>query len=236
LTVDAQLDDGGGQFFPVKGREIDAAVLFADISEFSRRTQNLQSTETLIFANQFFAWITAEALGSSPGIIDKYIGDEIMIVYSKEFGSADPFIDALTAARRMGEYDPFAFSPHIGIATGRVTVGYVGTSKKYSCSVFGAPVALAARCASVRPDHSMAGGDVSSHIVFPAEAWDTHEFHVLFPARNLDHPTRGVQIIPTPWELLDTREVEFKNLGNRKGWFFWRTNQYRGRVYNYKSW
>src|SRR5205823_660543 len=150
LTVDGELDDGGGATFPVKGREIDATILFSDISEFSRRTLNMSATETLIFVNRFFSWITVEALRSGTGIVDKYIGDELMIVFAKEFGSIDPFADALLAGRRMCEYDPLAFSPHIGIASGPVTVGYVGTPVKFNCSVFGAPVALAARCASVK--------------------------------------------------------------------------------------
>jgi hypothetical protein len=89
LSVDGQVDDGGGVLFPVKGREIDATILFSDISGFSRRTLDLSPTETLIFVNNFCTWISAEALQGRPGIVDKYIGDEIMIVFSKEFGSAD---------------------------------------------------------------------------------------------------------------------------------------------------
>src|SRR5574337_530640 len=85
LTVDGQLNDGWGAVFPVKGREIDATVLFSDIAGFSRRTLDLNPTETLIFVNNFFAWISAEALRETRGIVDKYIGDELMIVFSKEF-------------------------------------------------------------------------------------------------------------------------------------------------------
>lgn len=152
LTVDGEADDGWGAGFPVKGREIEASVLFADITGFSARTADLDPTETLAFVNHFFAWITAEGLRGRPGIVDKYIGDEIMVVFSKEFGSADPFVDAVQTARWMGENDVFAFLPHVGIASGPVIVGYVGTPLKYNCSVFGAPVAVAARCASVMPD------------------------------------------------------------------------------------
>ena len=150
LSVDAQVDDGWGAFFPVKGREIDASILFSDISGFSKRTLDLSPTETLIFVNHFFAWISAEALRGRPGIVDKYIGDEIMIVFSKEFGSDDPFVDAVQTARCIAQ-DAWAFDPHIGIASGPVTVGYVGTPIRYNCSVFGAAVALAARCAPSNP-------------------------------------------------------------------------------------
>ena len=52
-----ELDDGWGASFPVRGREIDATVLFADITAFSARTADLTPTETLIFVNNFFAWM-----------------------------------------------------------------------------------------------------------------------------------------------------------------------------------
>ena len=61
LSVDAQVDDGWGAVFPVKGREIEAAILFSDITGFCRRTLDLSPTETLIFVNNFFAWISADA-------------------------------------------------------------------------------------------------------------------------------------------------------------------------------
>ena len=47
LTVDAQLDDGWGAKFPLKGRELEATVLFSDISGFSARTRELNPTATL---------------------------------------------------------------------------------------------------------------------------------------------------------------------------------------------
>ena len=75
LSVDGQVNDGGDVPFPVKGREIDATILFSDITGFSRRTLTLSPTETLIFVNHFFMWISTEALHGRPGIVDKYIGD-----------------------------------------------------------------------------------------------------------------------------------------------------------------
>ena len=53
----------------------------------------------------------------------------------------------LKAAKKMCENDMLGFAPHVGVASGVVTVGYVGTPLKYNCSVFGEPVNLAARCA-----------------------------------------------------------------------------------------
>nr|BAJ06896.1 putative uncharacterized protein [uncultured bacterium] len=211
LTVDGQIDDGWGALFPVKGREIEATILFSDISGFSKRTSNLNATETLIFVNHFFAWITAEALCSKKGIVDKYIGDEMMMVFSRRFGSDDPFKEAVEAARFMAENDAYSFCPHIGIASGQVIVGYVGTPMKYNCSVFGSPVALASRCASVKTaesDNAIQG----CSIVFPADEWGSRDFDKVFPTqkyRNLNGTTFEQ---PHAWNLKDPRVVEMKNL------------------------
>jgi class 3 adenylate cyclase len=163
--IDGVLDDGWGFPFPVKGREIDAVVLFADISNFSTRTLDMSPAETLIYVQNFFAWVTAEALRGRPGIVDKYIGDEVMVVFSEEFGSEDPFADAVQAAAAMSRHDVLAYRPHMGFASGPVIVGYAGTPMRYSVSVFGAPVALAARCASVRQ-----ADDSDRHISRPSRS------------------------------------------------------------------
>jgi class 3 adenylate cyclase len=147
LTIDASTDDGWGAPMPVKGREVEATVLFSDITPFSAGTANLGPAEALAFVNHFFAWTSAEALRHGPGIVDKYIGDEVIVVFPEEFGSEGPLLDAVHAARGIGQYDVHSFMLHVGIASGRVIVGYVGTPQGYSTSVFGAAVALAARCA-----------------------------------------------------------------------------------------
>jgi hypothetical protein len=41
LEIDGILDDGQGALFPAKGRELDAAILFIDISNFAKRTLDL---------------------------------------------------------------------------------------------------------------------------------------------------------------------------------------------------
>lgn len=207
LDVDGVLDDGWGAKFAVKGREVYAAILFCDISSFSRRSYNLAPIETLILVNNFFAWISAEALKDCPGIVDKYIGDEIMVVFSKEFGSADPVADAIQTARFMAEKDALNFCPHMGIAAGNVVVGYVGTALKYNCSVFGRPVAIASRCASVKP-----GKGLSATIVFPAELWGDRKYAEIFPPIKYIYPDGKIQVMPPSWTMSPSRVISMKNM------------------------
>jgi class 3 adenylate cyclase len=209
--IDGVLDDGWGFGFPVKGREIEATVLFADISGFSTRTLAMSPAATLVYVQNFFAWVTAEALQGRPGIVDKYIGDEVMVVFSKEFGSEDPFADAVQAAAAMSRHDVHAYGPHIGIASGRVIVGYAGTALRYNVSVFGAPVALAARCAAVKP--ADADKMVSSTIVMPASDWRGRDLDDVLPQQLIEHSDGSKVPEPRRFELLEERAVSMKGLG-----------------------
>jgi len=211
LTVDASLDDGWGAYFPVKGREIEATILFADIASFSRRTQDMQPTEILIYVNNFFSWITAEAIKGRPCLVDKYIGDEVMVLFSKEFGSEDPFVEALQAARWMAEMDSLSYCPFMGIASGLVTAGYVGTPIKYDCSVFGTPVTLASRCASIKPE-----GHYPSSIAFPSELWKDYDIDEIFPPRKYEMPDGKIQAQRQAWKICDERSISLKNIGEIK--------------------
>jgi class 3 adenylate cyclase len=207
LHADGQLDDGWGALFPVKGREIEATVLFADITAFTERTRDLSPAETLVFVNNFFAWISAEAIRGSHGIVDKYIGDEVMIVFSTEFGSEDPFVDAVRSARWMAQNDVLGFAPHIGIASGRVIVGYAGTPLRYNCSVFGEPVAVAARCAGVKSERKAAFGAV---VVFPADDWGDRELRDVIPPQQATSADGTIVERPYDWELSGPRDVTVK--------------------------
>jgi class 3 adenylate cyclase len=91
------------------------------------------------------------------------------------------------------------------IASGPVIVGYAGTAFRYNVSVFGAPVALAARCAAVKPADPEAA--CSSNIVMPAAEWGDRELDDLVP------PV-GNEIELRRFQLLDEREVEMKGLGD----------------------
>lgn len=208
LSIDARLDDGAGAPYSVKGREIEATILFIDIAGFTSMTSGLSPTATLMFVNRFFTWITVDAFQNQPCIVDKYIGDEIMVVFSNEFGSNDHVKEAFEAVGRLIELDLLGYSPHIGIASGVVTVGYVGTPVHYDCSAFGDPVALAARCAGTKlkewSDDKSTDISNSGSIIFTADLWRP-EFSSIFN-----------KTIYGDWEQLASADVPVKNMGSVK--------------------
>jgi class 3 adenylate cyclase len=205
LTVNAEMDDGWGAHFPLKGREIEATILFADITSFSKNTESLSSTETMLYVNKFIAWISAEGLVNTYGIVDKYIGDEILVVFSNEFGSRNHFLDALEAARRFGECDEWQFRPHIGLGSGVVTVGYTGTPLRYNCTVFGRPVTIAARCSTAKIEEKH-----SARIVFPAQLFDNYSFDQVFYTRVVRDNGGREHKLPMDWRMLPRRRISQK--------------------------
>jgi hypothetical protein len=212
LNVDFRFNDGWGAYFPVKGREIEATILFADISSFTRRTRDLTSTETLAFVNNFFAWMTAESLRVSHGIVDKYIGDEMMIVFSKDFGSEDPFQEAMQVAVNMLLHDAHDFAPSIGIASGHVTVGHVGTPLRFNTSVYGLPVTKAARCANYKVD-SHKRNFSSSTIVIPEDEWLGRTLdEVLWTSNSSSERSADDREDTSGFETTDPIEADLKGL------------------------
>jgi hypothetical protein len=203
LDVDALLDDGGGAPFPIKGRIIDAVVLFADMTSFSTRSSELSPVETLIFANNYFASIFAGGLKGRHGIVDKYIGDEMMVVFSKDFGSEDPLADAVDAARWMVENDALGFYPHVGIAAGEVIVGYVGTPLKYDCSVYGAAVTLAQRCCQIK--------DARGSIVLPTSNWAGRTLEQTLTKLKLTPPDGKEFELEVSWKVFPPRKAKVKH-------------------------
>lgn len=190
--------DYGGQTAAnvvIKGRKIQAAILFVDIANFSGQTEDLDPLETVLFVNLFIDWMTALGIRDRACIVDKYIGDEIMVVFSDEFGSKDPFLDAVNAATDMASDDWLHFRPHFGVANGEVLVAATGTGPRFDVSVFGSPVTRAARCAGFE-----SGSHAHYEVSFPADCWGTRSLH------DLDFKSSD------GWEL--TQPVEFDKAKN----------------------
>lgn len=142
--------------------------------------------------------------------MDKYIGDEVMVVFPEEFGSTNPFADAVQAAAAMSRHDVHAYGPHIGIASGRVIVGYAGTALRYNVSVFGAPVALSARCAAV--ERADTDKMVSSTVVIPASDWGGRELGDVLPPQLVEQRDGARVPKPLRFELLEERAVLMRGL------------------------
>ncbi len=151
-VVEQVLDRDDDKMF---GTACHASVLFADIRDFTGMAEALTPRETVDMLNEIFTDLF-EAVSDAGGVLDKYIGDAIMAVFGAPLSTGRDALNAVEAAVRMQEMmaainlrraergaGPLRIG--IGIATGEVIAGTVGSPKRMDYTVIGDSVNLAAR-------------------------------------------------------------------------------------------
>jgi adenylate cyclase len=130
-------------------------VLFSDIRGFTTISESLPPETVVRMLNEFFSDMTPIVFGHR-GLLDKYIGDAVMAIFGAPYPSDDSAISAVAAAvamqRKMlmlNEELRAAGLPQlamgIGINTGTVTVGYIGSEQRTDYTVIGDTVNAASR-------------------------------------------------------------------------------------------
>lgn len=143
-----------------KGEMREATILFVDIRRFTAMAARMDPDRIMQLLSAYQGRVIA-AMQRHGGIIDKFIGDGIMVTFGTEAkpgeGEGDHAARALAAsAQLLGELsewqrgDPSvaqveSFEIAIGMATGRVAFGAVGFDNRLEMTVIGAPVNLAAK-------------------------------------------------------------------------------------------
>ena len=137
------------------GEVTQATVLFCDLRNFTGISENLPPEEVLALLNSFFNEMI-EPILSSGGVLDKMVGDSIMAVFGPPHGYADHADRALRTAilmnRKLIEFNrvrSFTGKPvlkmGIGINTGDVIAGNIGSSDRMEYTVIGDTVNTASR-------------------------------------------------------------------------------------------
>jgi class 3 adenylate cyclase len=134
---------------PSEMREV--TVLFTDIVGFTARTESMGAAATAEFLNHHFALITA-SIEAEGGIVDKYIGDAVMALWGALETQPGHAVRAARAARaiarairedNVGRMPPVRM--RIGIHSGPVVVGNIGTPTRMNYTVVGDTVNTAQR-------------------------------------------------------------------------------------------
>ncbi len=134
-------------------REI--TILFADLRGFTAMCDGMDPESVHDVVNSFLSGMVkcVEAVG---GTVDKFVGDEIMALFGAPLHQRDHALDALICGLTMQEShnnwvrirrDLSQPAPllGIGIATGKVVIGNVGTASRMDYTALGSTVNLAAR-------------------------------------------------------------------------------------------
>jgi len=134
---------------PAGGAEIDAAVFFADVRNYTGFAEKLAPAQ-LVIAMQRFYQVAIETVIHHDGLVDKLLGDSVMALFVRGAAGADYRLKALRATadlmRRMN--DAASASPltiGIGIHAGPAFVGNLGDGRIVDLTAIGDTVNVAAR-------------------------------------------------------------------------------------------
>ncbi|MBL6929878.1 MAG: GAF domain-containing protein [Rhodospirillales bacterium] len=153
--------DGGDM---MGGLDTIATVLFSDIRSFTTITETLGAQGTVEFLNEYFE-IMVDCITSEGGMLDKFIGDAIMAAFGIPIGHEDDEDRGLRAAiammTRLNDFNQTRVDKGLmpvdhgmGLNTGKIVAGNIGSKKRMDYTMIGDGVNLAARLESACKQYS----------------------------------------------------------------------------------
>jgi class 3 adenylate cyclase len=145
------------------GEAVTVTVLFSDIRNFTPMSESLAPQEVVELLNNYFSR-ACEPILEQGGTVDKFIGDAVMAVFGSPAPHPDHARRAITAAlamaarasdfqawiaRRFPGRDWQDFHIGIGLHTGEVVVGNVGSPQRFEFTAIGDTVNTASRLESL---------------------------------------------------------------------------------------
>lgn len=151
-TVAQQLIERTGR---LGGELRHVSMLFCDIRGFTAMTENMPPADIIELLNEHMTALTNVAYEHG-GIVDKFVGDLIMVLFGAPTSTGSDAARAVQCAQAMMQVrrELNATSRHslemgIGIATGNVVAGCMGSDQRLSYTVLGNSVNLASRLCSI---------------------------------------------------------------------------------------
>ncbi|MCF7793177.1 MAG: adenylate/guanylate cyclase domain-containing protein [Candidatus Cloacimonetes bacterium] len=143
------------------GEEIDATVIYTDIYDFTTISEDKLPSELVADLNMYFEKLI-EFVFDHEGLLDKYTGDGIMVLFGAPISRKDHALLACRAAnahrlyrdelKKKTELTPteqFHLGTRTGINSGRFVAGNIGGEKRMDYTAIGDTVNLAARLEGV---------------------------------------------------------------------------------------
>ncbi len=154
------------------GQKMTATVLFTDLKDFTSITEQTDPETLMFWLNDYMSAMSQIVLDRD-GVIDKFIGDAIMAVFGVPIPSTAPeaiakdaasavscAVDMAAKLRSLNQQWQVQQRPtvamRVGIATGTVVAGSLGSRQRLNYTIIGDSVNVAARLESY--DKSLDGG------------------------------------------------------------------------------
>lgn len=151
--VDKLMASGDGQLLHNERKSV--TVMFADIRSFTSLSEYMEPEDVVAMLNEYFEKMT-DIIFKYNGMLDKFVGDQIMAVFGHISNERDGARSAVRAAMEMQkvtvalmrerkkEGNP-VFNIGIGINTGSAILASVGSSNRQDYTVIGDTVNTSAR-------------------------------------------------------------------------------------------
>ena len=142
----------------LSGKDQTVSIMFSDVRGFTKMAETMGARETVSILNSYFTDMV-DVIFEHDGILDKYIGDAIMALFGAPFPKPEDPDNALAAANdmlrtlkvfnaRQRTAGLTELEIGIGLSTGNVIVGNIGSVKRMEYTVIGDAVNLASRLES----------------------------------------------------------------------------------------
>lgn len=123
-------------------------IVFTDLAGFTNMASHLSAEETASYLNGYFETVS-EAIAERDGTIDKFLGDGVMAFWGAPSDQPDHAAMAIAAVKslsdKIAQHDQGDMRLRIGIHTGKVVVGDIGSAARMNYTVIGDAVNVAAR-------------------------------------------------------------------------------------------
>lgn len=155
-VVEQILESPGG--LQLGGEKRDVSVLISDLRGFSALAERLEPAQSVAILNNYFESMI-DVIFKHRGTIDELLGDSILVIFGAPFPQDDHPQRAASCAIAMQQamqsvndenlkHGLPAVEMGIGISTGEVVVGNIGSKKRTKYGIVGTNVNLAARIES----------------------------------------------------------------------------------------
>lgn len=244
-VVDSLLESPQGLVLGGEKRQV--TILMSDLRGFTPLTETLPPEEVVALINNYLSEMTRVIL-KHRGTIDEFIGDAILVLFGAPFLRDDDAERAIACAlemqlamERVNAYNRDHGLPQVemgvGLATGEVVVGNLGSEKRAKYGVVGRSVNLAARIESLTVGGQVLVADSTvSRAVAEVEVAQTFPFS----PKGVQHPVQVHEVtgLGAPYDLAlprheeplfaleDALEVRFSVIAGKASTDEWRTGRF----------
>jgi adenylate cyclase len=150
---------GSGENLRLGGERKNVTILFADLRGFTSMSEHLDQEKVVEILNAYFSLMTP-IIFEQDGTLDKLMGDGIMAFFGAPLShNDDPMRAVRTAIKMVQALEEFNTQTHskqwptlkvsIGVNSGEVVAGYIGSEEHLNYTVIGDAVNVAQRLQSI---------------------------------------------------------------------------------------